>query len=69
MIISEKERLQVLRENAGLTQGELADKVGVSVSTINDYESNVNNLRETEYETLETIANALNVQVDHIFLG
>ena len=59
------ENLKYFRKRAGLTQQELADKIGVSRSTIGMYESAE---REPDFETLEAIADVLNVNMS-ILLG
>lgn len=52
------ERIQKAREAANLTQKELADKVDISLSLIEQYESNA---RNPKTDTLFKIAEALNV--------
>lgn len=52
------ERLRALRKEAGLTQKELGEKLGVSASMIGQYETN---LRNPKFETLEKICDVLNV--------
>ena len=54
------DRIRQARKNAGLTQKELADKVGVKFSAIHKYETNmVVNLKR---ETIAALADALNVK-------
>jgi transcriptional regulator with XRE-family HTH domain len=54
------ERIRDARKAAGLTQLELAEKLGVPYQSIGQWE---NNVRNPKYETLEKIATALNVSV------
>lgn len=68
MVIT-KETLKVLRVKAGLSQVQLAEKVGNTSKTIGIYEADVNNLRKAEYDTIDDLAKALGVSVNDIFLG
>lgn len=52
-----------LRLSSGLTQQEVADKLGISRSTIGMYETGA---REPDYATLETIADFFNVDIDYL---
>lgn len=52
-----------LRLASGLTQAEMAEKLGVSKSTISMYE---NGNREPDYEILERIADFFNVDTDYL---
>ena len=56
-------KLRSLRENKGLLQKELADKLGISTSTIGMYEQN---RREPDNETLKKIANFFSVSTDYL---
>lgn len=53
--------LRQLRKKAGMTQPELAKKLGVSRSTISMYELGS---REPDFETLEGIADIFNVDMN-----
>lgn len=55
--------LKSLRKSNGLTQDELAKALKVSRSTIGMYE---NGSREPDYETLESIADYFNVDIDYL---
>ena len=57
------ERLKNLRQSFSLTQPELADKIGVSRSTISMYEQGA---REPDFETLEAIADFFNVDMNYL---
>lgn len=52
-----------LRMASGFTQQEIADKLGISRSTIGMYETGA---REPDYTTLETIADFFNVDIDYL---
>ena len=52
-----------IREQCGLTQQQMADKIGVSRSTIGMYE---NGEREPNFETLELIADTFNVDMNFL---
>lgn len=52
-----------LRISAGLTQVEMASKLGISRSTIGMYETGA---REPDFETLEKIADFFNVDTDYL---
>lgn len=52
-----------LRISSGLTQIEIAQKLGISRSTIGMYETGA---REPDFETLEKIADFFNVDIDYL---
>lgn len=52
-----------LRLSSGLTQVEMAEKLGISRSTIGMYETGA---REPDFETLEKIADFFNVDIDYL---
>lgn len=56
-------RIKQLREDNNLTQKELGKKLGLSDSTINNYESGK---RQPEYPTLIKIANFFGVSTDYL---
>lgn len=58
-----KDRLKSLRTEAGLTQGELAKKAGITTSTISMYEQGN---RKPSLEALEALADFFNVDVDYL---
>ena len=53
--------LAYLRKRDGMSQKELADKLGISRSTIGMYETGE---REPDFETLEALADTFNVNMD-----
>ena len=55
-----KKELKRLREEKGLTQAQLARELGVSRSTIGNYEQGI---REPDFESLEAIADYFNVSM------
>ncbi len=57
------ERLRFLRESSGMTQIELANKIGVAATTYRNYE---NTSREPNYDTLVKIASVLGVSTDYL---
>ena len=56
--------LKIARQNKGLTQNKLADKIGVSRSTIAMYETDAS---DPDYETAKAIAKVLNCSVDYLY--
>ena len=59
-------RLKSLRQSFNLTQPQLADKLGLSRSTISMYELGS---REPDFETLEAIADFFNVDMNYLVGG
>lgn len=64
-----KRTLRQLRLTKDLTQEELAKITGLTLKTISNYELDVKRLRRASYENLLKIANALDAEVEQIFLG
>lgn len=60
--------LKMLRRFRNKTQTELSKETGITVRTIQNYETDVSNLRKASYEKLSLLAKALGVSVDDIFL-
>jgi len=58
-----KLRIREIRKKCGLTMKELGSRVGVSESTISQYETGK---RQPDYETLLKIADYFNVSVDYL---
>ncbi len=57
------EKLKSLRKQRGITQEQLANDLGIGVSTIGMYESNI---RNPSYKVLKQISNYFNVSVDYL---
>ncbi len=57
------ERIKAARKKAGLTQAELANKLGIAYQGVAQWE---NNLRNPKYETLQRLAAALSISVDDL---
>ncbi len=57
------ENIKILRMSANMTQGDLADKLRVTVSSISAYE---NGVRMPSYDTLIKIARLYNVTTDNL---
>lgn len=58
-----KDRLKQMRQSAGLTQSELAEKLRVSTSTVSMYEVGS---RKPSFEILEQLADFFNVDTDYL---
>ncbi len=56
-------RLKMLRERVGMTQQELADAIGLSISTVGMYESGA---RMPSRESVEIMADYFNVDSDYL---
>ena len=54
------EKLKSMRKKAGLTQKEVADKLGITYQSYGQYERG---LRKPKYETVEKFAKALNFDI------
>lgn len=57
------QRIKAARKAAGMTQKELGDKLGLSFQSIAQWE---NDLRNPKYETLERLADALDIHVSQL---
>jgi transcriptional regulator with XRE-family HTH domain len=58
------ERIKGLRESIRLTQKELAERIGITQSSVNRYE---NNQSEASYKTLLLYADYFDVSLDYIY--
>ena len=59
-------KLKDQREKAGLSQGKLADKAGLSVRTLQDYEQGRKNLNGAKLVTLLTLCKSLNCKLSDL---
>lgn len=59
-------RLRVLREECGLSQMQLAEKIGASQSVITMYEQGE---RKPRHKTLKNIADVFDVDIDYLRTG
>ena len=59
-----KSMLKYLRERSGMSQAELAKKLGISKSTVGMYELG---RREPDFETMEAIADIFNVDMNFLY--
>lgn len=57
------------RKEKGLTQRELSILSGVTEKTISNYENDIEILRGGKFETIEKLADSMNIKVSDIFLG
>ena len=57
-------RLQELRADAGMTQEQLADEVGLTVESISNIERGIH---APKFENLEKIAKALKLSIKELF--
>lgn len=63
-----KYTIKQLRALKEMSREELAQKTNMHYNTILNYENNIDSLRKASYETIESLAQALSVTVDDIFL-
>ncbi|RAU97135.1 helix-turn-helix domain-containing protein [Paenibacillus sp. YN15] len=57
------DKIALLREKRGLTQEDLANKIGISRASLSHYEKN---RREPDYTTLTKLADFFHVSVDYL---
>ena len=57
--------LEKVRKSKGLTQGDMASRIGIAVSTYSMYE---NGLRPVPLQVAQTVAEVLNCEINEIFL-
>lgn len=57
------DRIAFMRESRGLTQEDLASRLGISRASLSHYETN---RRQPDYETLRNIANLFDVSTDYL---
>lgn len=58
--------LQRIRKKAGLSQAELADIIGVSVRTLQDYEQGRRNINKAAADVVLKLAKALHCKLNDI---
>lgn len=58
------ERIKFARKEAGLTQRELGERLGITYQTVAQWE---NNLRNPKFDTLRRIAEALDIAIDYLW--
>ena len=61
--------IKELRARKDITQEELAKLTGLTARTIHVYEKDVANLRNASYSNIKKLADALDVELEEIFLG
>ena len=57
--------LERIRKSRGLTQSDMANRIGIAVSTYSMYE---NGLRPVPLHVAQTVAEVLNCEINEIFL-
>lgn len=67
--IKEKMTLRQWRAVQGISVKKLAEDAGISQRTLYSYEHNIDSLRNASYEVLESLADALSISVNDIFLS
>lgn len=60
-------KLKELREQAGITQLQLAERSGVAIRTIRAYEQGQRDMMEASYRILKAIADVLEIKVEELF--
>lgn len=60
------ERLKYIRENKGLKQKDIAEKLGIKNNTLSSYESGT---RQPDYQTLIKIADIYDISVEYLLTG
>lgn len=61
--------IRELRARKNISQAELAELTGLTARTIYVYEKDVANLRNASYSNIKKLADALDVELEEIFLG
>lgn len=68
MAINKKDSLKVHRARAEMTQQDLADAAGLTKNTVYKLETGNALLRNSSYDTLESLAKALGIEVTDLDL-
>ena len=64
---SQKEtNLATMRKNKGLSQGELAEKSGISVRSIQLYEQRQSNINNAQYNNLQALSKVLGCETEDL---
>ncbi len=61
--------IRELRARKNISQAELAELTGLTARTIYVYEKDATNLRNASYSNIKKLADALDVELEEIFLG
>lgn len=64
--LDKQTNLQKLRKMAGLTQDQLAQKVGISVRTLQQYEQRSKNINAASVQTVRNMATVLNCRIEDL---
>lgn len=59
-------RLQIIRKNAGFTQGELSEKSGVSLRSIQMYEQRNKDINKAQLDTVSSLAKTLGCSIEDL---
>lgn len=59
-------KLQEVRQKAGLSQSQLAEKSGISIRTLQSWENGARDIRKAAVETVIAIAEALGCNINDI---
>lgn len=59
-------RLQIQRKNLGLTQTQLAEKSGINIRTLQQYESGAKKINKASVQAVQALAAALDCRLDDI---
>ena len=62
-ILSKDQSMKSILESKNISLSQLADMTGISLSTLKSFSSGRRDLRKASFETLDKIAQALNVDV------
>ena len=60
-------KLQEKRKAAGLSQSQLAEKSGVPVRSIQEYEQGKKDLKKAAYQTVQALSDALGCKTEDFF--
>ena len=66
IVVTVGQRMKKRIEELGITQKEIAQKLGIATSTLNGY---FNDTREPDYATLVKLSDVLDLSVDYLLTG